>query len=144
MKKALVVFAMLVPLLLTSCLTAQERRLLAPPRQISVRIVSGNAIISGERTSNPNTYRDAKDRRYYERFSTDETINNKYYAEGTVFFYSIPYGDVLLLSVKSFSAVAKENPLVIEVNDAGNITTYEISGFEATKYLRFTNDYYID
>ncbi|MBQ5490733.1 MAG: hypothetical protein IIT68_01615 [Treponema sp.] len=143
MKKALVVFAVLLPLLLTSCLTAQERRLLAPPRQISVRIVSGNAIISGERTSNPNTYRDAKDRRY-ERFSTDETINGKYCAEGTTFYYSIPYGDVLLLSVKSFSAVAKENPLVIEVNDAGNVTTYEISGFEATKYLRFTNDYYID
>ena len=144
MKKTSIVFAALLLLLLTGCLSGKALRAIAPPHEISIHVVSGNAIISGEMTSNPNVFRDAEKRSFYERFSRADSIKKSYFAEGTTFFYSIPYGNVLMLTVQPFSATTKENPLVIEVNDEGTITTYNIYGFEASQFLRFTNDYYID
>ncbi len=140
-RRALVLFVLFFcGLSLTGCLSVEARKALAPPLSVVVHIDSGSAIISGEVNTNPNAFSDYSERRPEGYVNTAE-IDAGLFVEGSEFTDSITYGSALTLFVRPASDVTDDNPLVITVTEGGRSKTYTVSGFQAVKVLRFSNDY---
>ena len=127
---------------LTSCLSVEARKAIAPPLSVVVHIDSGSAIISGEMSTNPNAFSDYSARRP-EGYVNRTELETELFLEGSEYTCSITYGSALTLFVRPASDVTDENPLVITVTEGIHTTTYTVSGFQAVKVLRFSNDYLI-
>ena len=93
-------------------------------------------------STNPNAFRDYSERQP-EGYITGPELDAELFVEGSEFTYSITYGSALTLFVRPANDVTDENPLVITVTEGSRSKTYTVSGFQAVKVLRFSNDYQI-
>jgi len=141
--RALFLSALLVFVLcLVGCISVEARKALAPPLSVVVHIDSGSAIISGEMSTNPNAFSDYSERSP-EGYVNRTELDTELFVEGTEYSCSITYGSALTLFVRPSNDATEENPLVITVTEGSRSKTYTVSGFQAVKVLRFSNDYQI-
>lgn len=138
--KVILIILFFCGLFLTGCLSFEARKTIAPPLPVVVRIDSGSAIISGEMSTNPNAFVDSSERGPVGYINATE-LDTELFVAGMEFSCSITYGSVLTLFVRPSGNVSDENPLVITVTEGSRSTTYTVSGFQAVKVLRFSNDY---
>ena len=125
---------------LTGCLSVEARKAIAPPVSVVVHVDSGNAIISGEISTNPNAFVDSSERTP-EGYMNRTELDTELFVAGTEFSCSITYGSALTLFVRPANDATEENPLVFTVTEGSRSKTYTVSGFQAVKMLRFSNDY---
>ena len=140
-RRALVLFVLFFcGLSLTGCLSVEARKANAPPLSVVVHVDSGNAIISGDMSTNPNAFVDSSERSPVGYMNRTE-FDTEFFVTGSEFSCSITYGSVLTLFVRSADEATEDAPLVFTVTEGGRSTTYTVSGFQAVKVLRFSNDY---
>ena len=134
-------FSLFCGFFLMGCLSVEARKAIAPPLSVVVHIDSGSAIISGDMSTNPNAFVDSSERSPVGYMNSAE-LDTELFVEGTDFSCSITYGSALTLFVRSANDATEEKPLVFTVMEGSRRSkTYTLSGFQAVKVLRFSNDY---
>ena len=78
-------------LFLSGCLSTEASKALAPPLSVVVHVDSGNAIISGDMSTNPNAFVDSSERSPVGYMNRTE-FDTEFFVTGSEFSCSITYG----------------------------------------------------